>query len=385
LVAYVPGGTIRVVQPNDGEEWTLGSEHLISWTLNFAEPVKVELTRADTVYSVLSSSVTGNSLAWTISDTLPADSNYKVRVTSTIDTTILDNSDSTFSLLAYPPGKNIKVIQPNGGEGWTVGTEHLISWTLNFGNPVKVELIRADTVYSLLSSSVTGNSFAWTISDTLSTDSNYKIRVTNTVETTILDNSDSTFSLTASPPGETLTVIQPNGGESWTAGSEHVISWNSNITGKLDIYLIDSASTPVSATRIYHNVQGTTKTWKLKNHYSNYGKHYVILIANADSTVVDKSDSLFSIIIAPTIDASSVDVYPNPSTTQVTLKFNEKDNNNYILTLYNRYNKMVMTKPVNTMYMKEVRINTFDLPSGIYFLRLVSGKQVISKKIIVQH
>ncbi|NOX84561.1 MAG: T9SS type A sorting domain-containing protein [Chlorobi bacterium] len=44
-----------------------------------------------------------------------------------------------------------------------------------------------------------------------------------------------------------------------------------------------------------------------------------------------------------------------------------------------------MLRRVNTTYIKEVRINTFDLPNGIYLLRLTSGKQVISRKIIVQH
>jgi hypothetical protein len=152
---------------------------------------------------------------------------------------------------------------------------------------------------------------------------------------------------------------------------------------------IDLINYGVSPHTVYHlatNISGSTYSWYIyKDKNGNTipkGNYFRIRISSvADpSTVKDESDKYFKIVLAPTID-----IYPNPSSTQVTLKFNEKDNENYTLTMYNKYNMRVMTKPIDAANMKVFRINTFNLPNGIYFLRLVSGKRVISRKIIVQH
>ncbi|HDO06561.1 MAG TPA: T9SS type A sorting domain-containing protein, partial [Bacteroidetes bacterium] len=183
-------------------------------------------------------------------------------------------------------------------------------------------------------------------------------------------------------PGGTVKIIQPSdAGISITAGTSYLISWTDNLTEKVNIRLINYGVSPYDTAVIASNRSGSTYSWHISSSQTT-GTHFkVMVVSTVNSSVYDKSDHYFS-IVAPT---PAIDVYPNPSTTSVTLKFRDKDNESYQLTLYNRYNMRVISRSVNAAYMKEVRINTYDLPNGIYFLRLVSGNSVISKKIIIQH
>jgi hypothetical protein len=132
---------------------------------------------------------------------------------------------------------------------------------------------------------------------------------------------------------------------------------------------------------IKSSTTGSSYTWTIPDDAAYVGTDFKVRISSiADGNVSDTSNNVFAMT-----QQLKIDVYPNPSTAHVTLRFRDNDNENYTLILYNRYNIRVMLRRVNTTYIKEVRINTFDLPSGIYFLRLTSGKQVISRKIIVQH
>jgi hypothetical protein len=190
--------------------------------------------------------------------------------------------------------------------------------------------------------------------------------------------------------GTKVRVIQPNkSGIEWGQKTTHLISWKDNISGTVNIDLLryNSGGTLVADYSLAQNLSGSTYSWYIYKDRSHHlipagsGYYYKIRVSSvADATVKDESDHYFKITLQPTID-----VYPNPSTTHVTVKFSNKDNENYTLFLFNRYNMRVMYRQVNSTYLKEVRINTFDLPNGIYFLRLTSGKQVISRKIIVQH
>ena len=183
-----------------------------------------------------------------------------------------------------------------------------------------------------------------------------------------------------------VKVLQPNHANiQWALKTRHLISWDDNFTKPVNIDLVNYGVSPHTVYHLATNISGSTYSWYIYKDKNGYtipkGNYFKIRISSVvDPTIKDESDKYFKIVLAPTID-----VYPNPSTTQVTLKFNEKDNENYTVTLYNRYNMRIISRTVNTNYLKEIRINTFDLPNGIYFLRLTSARGVISKKIIVQH
>jgi hypothetical protein len=104
-----------------------------------------------------------------------------------------------------PPGgepeipKTITIISPNGGENWTRGSTQTIFWsyTGEIGN-VTIELYKNESYDSTISTSTVNNgSFSWTI--TQNTGTTYKIKVSDTSNTTVRDESNDYFSIAEKP------------------------------------------------------------------------------------------------------------------------------------------------------------------------------------------
>ncbi len=390
IIKGTVGGKIYVEQPSvSGIAWSKGTKHLISWTDNLYERVNIKLVNYEThPYDTITiaSNRRGSTYVWTIPNSLPVGSLYKVLVMSSVNRSVYDRSDYYFKIIEGTAGGTIHVEQPNdSGIKWVVGSKHVISWTDNLSEKVNIFLINyGSSPYDTtqIVSNRSGSTYDWHISSSQVTGSRFKIFIVSSKNPSVNDRSDHYFSIVKGTPGGSITVIQPNdAGISITKGTKYLISWNDNLSEKVNIRLINYGVTPYDTTVIANNRTGTTYSWQVSSSQTTGTKFKIMVVSSIYSSVYAKSDHYFS-IVAPT---PAIDLYPNPSTTTVTVKFNKKDNRNYTVTLYNRYNIRIMLRTVNTTYQKEVRINTFDLPDGIYFLRLASAKGVISKKIIVQH
>jgi hypothetical protein len=88
--------------------------------------------------------------------------------------------------------------------------------------------------------------FDWSIPTNYSTSSSYFIEVTSVGDPAITDVGDSTFTITDTPPSNSVTVVAPNGGETWVRGDTVTILWNSTGVADVDIDLLRSGS-PVLA------------------------------------------------------------------------------------------------------------------------------------------
>jgi|GEM_PF-1648561 len=93
-------GTITVATPNGGQSWTRGTAHAINWTYtgNPGANVNIQLYKGGVFHSVIKTSVskgTGGtgSYSWTIPSSLPAGTDYKVRIVSAAYPGISDTSD----------------------------------------------------------------------------------------------------------------------------------------------------------------------------------------------------------------------------------------------------------------------------------------------------
>ncbi|MBN2637687.1 MAG: T9SS type A sorting domain-containing protein [Bacteroidales bacterium] len=380
VVAFVPGGGISMEQPNGGEQWTLGNTYLVSWTDNLSEPVNISLTDG-TDTTLIASHVEGTTYGWLVSDTLTPGSTYRIIVSST-EQPISAASAADFSLISYELGGEVSVVQPNGGEQWAWGSENLISWTRNFAYPLKVELMKADTVYTVLDDSTNGNSITWTVPDTLPVGTDYKIKVTNLVDTTVSDESDGYFSIATWPSGGFITVEQPNGGESWALGTGHLISWQGNLTGNYNIYLVhyDNSDAVDQTYTLATDVQPSTFTWNISSSLPASDHYRIRITGSSQVTIADSSDAYFTLAQPATIKA-----FPNPSTDYVTVRINDNTIQNYSVTVYNRFGNKVWSGMLNTGNVKELRLPTYNLPEGIYFVTLTNGSNRITKSIIVQH
>ena len=153
----------------------------------------------------------------------PGQSYYSENGSSWTDATS-EFSDMNVCLKAYtvpvaltPP----TVTSPNVGESWTVASSHAITWSPGNGGAVKVELSRNGGAgwETLFASTANDGSESWTVGGALTTQA--LVRVSNGNGS---DVSNETFTIGAA--ATPLTVTSPNGGESWTVGSSHAITWS---------------------------------------------------------------------------------------------------------------------------------------------------------------
>ena len=91
---------ISVLSPNGGESWLAGTSYTITWKSNISENVKIELyAGSNNLYTIASSVSNNGTYSWTIPDTLQSAIYYRVKITSILDSSIYDFSDSDFGMV----------------------------------------------------------------------------------------------------------------------------------------------------------------------------------------------------------------------------------------------------------------------------------------------
>ena len=136
------------------------------------------------------------------------------------------------------------VVSPNGGENWVIGTTHSIKWSPhNHNTDVRLELYKAGILNRTISVSTSNDgSKSWKIPSTQALGNDYKIKITNLSNMTDYDFSDANFAIS----GPSITVVIPNGGESWERRHTYTIKWNHiGSTGshvKIELYRGDTLS-----------------------------------------------------------------------------------------------------------------------------------------------
>lgn len=223
--------SVTVSSPNGGESWTPGTTRNISWNYSGdpGDSVKIELLKGGVASSTLVASAPigaggGGSYAWPIPSNQVLGNDYRIRVTSTTNSVYTDTSDNDFAVA--PIG--IAVSSPNGGQGWSVGTNQTISWAY-YGNPgasVKIELLKGGEVNRIISANTSPGSggigsFSWVIPANQAPGDDYRIRVTSTGNGAYTDTSHNNFSIVL----PSITVSFPNGGEALKAGTSQTIRW----------------------------------------------------------------------------------------------------------------------------------------------------------------
>jgi PKD repeat protein len=280
--------SITVISPNGGETWKRGTTQAISWSYT-GDPgatVKILLFKAGTQVGTISSGTpTGasgtGSYSWPLGTTGMTGSDFKIQVQSTSQSTVTDTSNNNFNITpaSGPSSATITVTSPNGGETWKRGTTQTISWSYT-GDPgatVKILLFKAGTQVGTISSGTpTGTSgtgsYSWSLGTTGMTGSDFRITVQSTSQSTVTDTSNNNFNISpaSGPSSATITVISPNGGETWKRGTTQTISWSytgdpgSTVTivllkaGTQVGTIKDSTSTGASGTGSYSWSLGTT-------------------------------------------------------------------------------------------------------------------------------
>src|SRR5439155_4224685 len=141
----------------------------------------------------------------------------KDRITQNADATVTDDSNAAFAIKG-----SLTLTAPNTGEVWVVGSSQNITWTKTGTiNNVKLEYSTDNFVTPVTIVPSTGaalGTYSWLVPDLAST--NVKVRVTNTADTTVFDDSNSAFTIKGG-----LGVTAPVGTDVWAVGGVKTIPW----------------------------------------------------------------------------------------------------------------------------------------------------------------
>lgn len=291
---------ITLSSPNGGEVWELSTIRQISWTYaNISGNVSLRLfntTNTEPVLTITNSvALSTHAINWTLpSNNLPV-GEYTMEIRSLSDTSIYDVSNAPFSI-ALP---TVNFTQPSSTTSWQADATHLITWDSNYlaGN-MRLELVRgtdANLICPISNEIYAGASLVnWSIPVSVTYATDYRIRSTHLSNPNFV-NYSSYFSITNNP---TVTLLTPNGAESWSMGSTHQITWDASyISGTISLLLCRGNGDNVVQT-ISNNCNASSESfsWSVPLNLSTSNDYRVKISNNSNPDISDISDGMFSLI-----------------------------------------------------------------------------------------
>jgi len=381
----IVGSQVNVTSPNGGEDWLIGSFQNITWTENLVGNVEIDLFKSGVFHSEITGGTVNDSLyIWNIPASLEQGSDYKIRITSVIASSIFDFTDADFTL-----SHQIIVSSPNGGETWQAGTEQFITWTDNFSENVKIALYKGGLFHTEIdpSNSSDGSKF-WEIPFVMDSGSDYSIKIKSVDDPNPFDSSaDYYFNITAN----TITENSPNGGETWLIGSVQEITWTDNLEGDVEILLYKGGilHTIISSSTASDGFSAwTVPTIEQGNDYQ------IKILSVVTAEVYDQSDSNFT--ITSRIDVNDIlsgisttyelfQNFPNPFNPSTTIYYALPKEGSVELKIYDILGNEIMTfnEEEQSAGYHKIEFDATRFNSGVYIYRLQAGIFVETKKMIL--
>ncbi len=258
--------TLTITSPNGGETWQAGSTQTITWSSNGIagdSSITVSLYQGETYRMQIGSGPVGSgSLVWAIPAWIGDHTQYRVCTSIWLESVgqVEDCGDGFFSITGSTPPPAITLTSPNGGETWQAGTTHSITWTS--ANTTGDEWVSASLYASTEYIGEIGGTFAeagsvaWQIPPWIGDRTDYRVRLSMSSGFEMFeDYSNGSFTITGSTPPPTITVVSPNGGESYQAGTTQTISWTStHVSGQesanIELYAGDVPLGTIGTTQI---------------------------------------------------------------------------------------------------------------------------------------
>ena len=291
----IPAPSFTIISPNGSESWIRGTTQTIKWnsTENPKGYVKIELLKpGKTNQLIVSSTLNDGSHPWLIPAAQIQGSDYKVKITSTINASINDTSDKNFNI----PAPSFTVVSPNGTEFWIRGTTQTIKWnsTENPKGYVKIELLKPGRTNQLIvSSTLNDGSHPWLIPAAQIQGTDYKVKITSTINASINDTSDKNFTI----PFPSFTVVTPNGGDSWKNGTTRIINWTSteNPKGYVKIELLKAGK--LNRVIVYSTLNDGSHPWLIPSLQTPGTDYKVKITSTSNLSITDMSNNNYTINI----------------------------------------------------------------------------------------
>ena len=235
----IEGIKITLLSPNGEENWVKDNTYNVIWDSIGIEKINIEaFVNGDNLeYIVSGISSSSGRYSWKI----PADfgvgftleDSVKIKISDAENISIFDESDRSFSIVE---NSYIEVFWPNGGEKLIPAEIYYIAWVSPGISWLKLDLYKEEEFYETITFfSEEVQKWAWIIPEGLKGEK-YKIRVSNSDNLEIYDESDDFFSILETEPF--IKVISPNGGEEWEIENTYEIIWNSDGVDIIDQILL---------------------------------------------------------------------------------------------------------------------------------------------------
>ncbi len=294
---------INVTTPNGGNRWYGGASNRIRWSSSNLPGDRLKIhysSDSGATWNVIDNNAYNRGyLDWNTPKEYT--DNYLIRVLSVDDTTIADQSNATFSVVQ----QTLTVLEPNGNDTLAPCTNYRIRWSEdNVESYVRLYFSSDDgNIWKYITRVYIGsgrNYYDWSVPSLNS--NQMKIRITGDADRSIVDESDTAFTTIQS--ANSLQLIAPNGGETWSSSTSRKVRWLSQgNVGNIDIdYSINGG-----------------ETWNnFANNTANDGEYDWVLPANTTSEqailriyedgnvcITDYSDNYFNINNLPVLTITS--------------------------------------------------------------------------------
>ncbi|MFC1631757.1 hypothetical protein ACFL2I_04295, partial [Candidatus Omnitrophota bacterium] len=223
---------IQLDQPDGGENWNYGDQYSITWTLYGAAAdignlvIKRDENSGDDGYptTIIATYDSANSpYGWTVN--APIGTTNKVRLQQVGETRVYDASAANFTVKG-----DIILVEPDGtGDTWNIGETPNIQWQYKGTmTQVRIKLSRDNGVtweqieeVSAGSAYPTTNTYSgsWKVNPALCSQAKVKI------ESMGITPSCEAITPTGFPIAGDITVVVPDGAETWNIGEDNDIRW----------------------------------------------------------------------------------------------------------------------------------------------------------------
>jgi photosystem II stability/assembly factor-like uncharacterized protein len=295
--------SIDITSPIGGEVWGQGSSQTITWNSIMAGTEVNIFYSLDggANYTIISAFQPNNgSYNWTLPTGISS-SNCKIKVVDFYTSFTFGESPSPFTIPA-----TINVTYPNGGETFSSGNTEDITWTFSGASSTYLELYYSTdggSTWEFIDDGILASTqtYEWTVPNENSAEC--LVQINEIGGTNASDQSNANFTI---QPGNSITVIYPNGGQVLTAGSISEIAWS--YTGNMTYFNLYYSTDGGSTWEFIDDgvlASNYSYTWTVPN--ENSAECRVKVEDNNNTSIFDISDANFTIQPSNSITV----IYPN--------------------------------------------------------------------------
>ncbi len=387
---------LNLTSPNGGENWSYGTTRNITWTATNVANVKIEYKTSPTAaWQTIVASTPGStgSYAWPI--TKSPSTQARVGISDACYSIQIDCSDNPFtiSVAAFSA-------QPNPVTFGNVPVGTRASRTVTISNAGTAALVVTSVVASDPTFAVSRSSFTIPASQSDTIQLHFAPTVIGSISGEMQFHCNvpgSPMIISVSGSGTTaasISVIAPNGGEMWRAGTTETISWSA--TALTTVAISYKTSPTASWQNIAQGVPASSGSyaWLVPNSPTTQAR--VMITDEPSGTVVDSSDAFFTILGPTSVTEGGIPTtfelrqnYPNPFNPSTVIAYGLPKDVMVSLKVYNMIGQEIATlvnerQPAGRY---AVSFNTqtlgFNLSSGMYFYRLHAGEVVEIRKMML--